>query len=294
MSSSNPQFYYSDTNEFGTYQYDSIEQLVNMFIQTYTGNGKILRTPSRKEIVLQMKLGIRHFNSNTLNNIKIVELNLDNAHYLILPPDFVDYCRISWLNKETGQFHPMSENKKWQLAVSYLQDHEANILFDEDGEILKGTSGTENINDQLGIRRTQYNRYACSENGGCGDCNCGGEPLWRVDTTANMNGYFNIDRQAGVIKFGSENASKTIIIEYISDGLEVAEENIRVHKKATQAVLAWTYYQLIKTDSGVANYEKMEAKKVYHTLFRNTRIAMGNFRVDQLILSLSGGNKWIR
>ena len=40
--------------------------------------------------------------------------------------------------------------------------------------------------------------------------------------------------------------------------------------------------------------EKMEAKKVYHTLLRNTKISMGNFRVDQLILLLSGGNKWIR
>jgi hypothetical protein len=163
-------------------------------------------------------------------------------------------------------------------------------LFDEDGDVLKGTSGTENVNDRLPRRPIQYN----CQTGGCGNCNCGGNPLWLIDTSANMNGYFNIDRNAGVIKFGSENATKNIILEYVSDGLEVAEESIRVHKKAEQALYAWTYYELIKPDSGIPIYEKNEAKKNYFTLFRNTRIAMGNFRVDQLILSLSGGNKWIR
>jgi len=291
--SMNPQEYYSDSNNHGDYQYVSIEQLVNTFIQTYVGNGKILRNTPKREIILQMKLGIKHFNTNTLYNIKRVELNLNDAYYLILPPDFVDYVRVSWVNKRTGQFHPMSENRKWQLADSYLQDNEANILFDNDGEILKGTSATEIINDKVGLEKSQYTRYNCnSEN--CNNCNCGGNPIWKVDTSANMNGYFNIDRQAGVIKFGSENASQYIVLEYISDGLESNEENVGVHKKAEQALYAWTYYQLIKTDSGVPNYEKMEAKKNYFTLFRNTRIAMGNFRVDQLILLLSGGNKWIR
>jgi hypothetical protein len=295
MSSTNPQVYYENDENHGNYQYVSLEQLVNTFIQTRVGNGKILRNTPRKEIVLQMKLGIRQFNTNTLNRIKRVELNLDDAYYLILPPDFVDYTRISWLNKETGNFHPMSENRKWELSVSYLQDHEANILFDEDGEILKGTSATEVINDALGVERSQYTRYRCIEGRECGDCNCGGRPLWRVDTSANMNGYFNIDRQAGVIKFGSENASKHIILEYISDGLEAnSESDIKIHKKAEQLLYAWTAYELMKPDSGIPKYEKDEAKKVYHTLLRNTKISMGNFRVDQLILLLSGGNKWIR
>jgi len=295
MANTNPQVYYENEENHGNYQYVLLKDLVNNFVANYTGTNKWLRNTSRRSVVYHMKQGIKQFNISTLQNIKRVELNLTDAYYVILPPDFLDYVRISWLNKQTGQFHPLSERRNYQIGVSYLQDHEANVLFDDEGEILMGTSATEVINDSL-PKSNVYRRFSCGIDGNvCEGCNCGGTPLWNIDTSINLNGYFQIDRNSGTIKFGSEIASEIIMLEYISDGLESSDESlIRVHKKAEMALYAWCNYQLLQNEQGCPMYEKNEAKRNFYALRRNAIIQMGNFRVDQLILLLSGQNRTIK
>jgi len=281
MSSQNPQEYYEDQDNHGDYVYESLENLVNNYWQNFTGDNKILGPTSRREVLFWMKKGIQKFTFDALREVKKVELELNDNLDIILPPDYVEYVRISWLNLETGEFMPMSENRKSSLAISYLQDHEANILFDDLGEILEGSSATELINNEKSGSTKGYSI--------CGDQD------FTMDTSINHNGWFQVDKRVGRIHFSSDNLTRIIILEYISDGLEYSDEDdVKVSKMAELSLYDWCSWNLLNNKQGVPDYEKRRAKKDFDTSFRNTKIKLLGIKIHEIAQVLKGNKRWIR
>lgn len=289
MSSQNPYDYYSDETNHGSYQYIKLEDLVNNFMQQYTGDNRILGYQKRHQVLYWMKKGIQQFTFDALKEVKAIELELGDALDIIMPPDYVNYVRISWLDTETGEFHPMGENRKLTLATAYLQDNDAQILFDNNGYVLEGDSATEIINNEL------------SENINAGiDCQytlrtrCG-EQRWGLDTSRNYNGTFNIDKRSGRIHFSSDVASRIIVLEYISDGLEYeSESNVMIHKFAEMAINNWTLWNLLSSREGTQDYLVRRAKKDYDTSYRNSKIRLMNLKVAEISQLLKERNKWFK
>lgn len=282
MSSRNPSEYYSNQEFQGEFVYETLENLVNNYWDNFTGDNKILGQIARRQILFWMKKGIQQFSMNALREIKAVELELTDNLDIILPPDYLQYVRISWLDIKTGEFRPLSENKRLVLATSYLQDHQANILFDDQGNILEGTTATELINN--GLPADKIKEY----------CLCTGQD-WSLDTSKNYNGTFNIDTRVGRIHFSSDNASRIIILEYISDGLEYTDEdNIKVNKMAEMALYAWCSWNLLNNKEGVADYEKRRAKKDYDTAYRNAKVQLMGIKIHEIAQSLKGMNRWLK
>lgn len=281
MASLNPQEYYENSENHGDYAYETLENLVNNYEQNFTGDNTLLGGIPRRQVLFWMKKGIQQFTFNALKEVKAVELELTDNLDIILPPDYVEYVRISWLDVNTGKLHPMSENTKLTLATSYLQDNDANILFDNDGEILEGTTATERINNELPKNIKSYSF--------CDRAN------WSLDTSINGNGTFNIDKRVGRIHFSSDIASKIIILEYLSDGLEYSdEENIKVSKLAEMSLYAWCSWNLLNNKIGVPDYEKRRAKKDYDTAYRNAKIKLMGIKLHEIAQSVKKANSWFK
>lgn len=290
--STNPAVYYSDEALHGSYIRESLENIVNNFISTYTGDDKTLGVVARSNIIYWAKSGIREFTFSALQDIKKVELSLGDTLDVILPPDFVNLVRISWLDTRTGMFRPMSENRKFELATSYLQDFDAFILFDNDGNILEGTSETEIINNDLSALNANN---SLTENNITCYRRCYDDTLWNLDTSQNFNGTFNIDPNKKRIHFGSNNASDTIILEYISDGLEFSNEsNISIHKFAISALHAYINYQLLDKKEGIQEYIIRRAKDTFYREKRNATIKLMGIRIAELTQSLKQNNRWFK
>lgn len=282
MSAQNAQEYYENQENQGSFQYETLENMVNNYTQNFTGDTTILGNVPRSQVLFWMKKGIQQFTFDALKEVKAVELELGDDLSVIMPPDYVQYVRISWLDKRTGEFRPMSENRKMAIATAYLQDHEANILFDKDGNILEGTSASELIQSNQGD--SGVNDY----------CLCS-DQKWSLDTTKNGNGFFNIDKRAGKIRFSSDNAERIIILEYISDGLEYSEENdIKVHKQAEMALYAYVTWNISSFRDGIQEYVVNRFKKDFDTKFRNCKAKMMNLKVSDVALMLAGKNRWIK
>lgn len=282
MSSLNPQVYYENEGNHGNFQYETLENMVNNYTQNFTGDSSVLGIVPRRQVLFWMKKGIQQFTFDALKEVKAVELELGEDLSIIMPPDYVQYVRISWLDKQTGQFRPMSENRRMAIATAYLQDHEAKILFDDQGNILEGTSASELI-------------HSNQSNNGVNDyCLCD-DQKWSLDTTKNGNGDFNIDKRAGKIRFSSDNAERIIILEYISDGLEYSNESdIKVNKMAEMALYAYVTWNLSSLKIGIQEYIVNRYKKDFDTKFRNCKIKMMNLRVSEVALMLQGQKRWIR
>jgi hypothetical protein len=282
MASMNPQEYYEDDVNHGSYVYVSLDEMVINFISNFTGDGTILNKVPRSKILYQFKQGIKKFSTNALREVKKVELELGDTLDITLPPDYVNYARISYVNPDSGELMVLSRNEKMAMATSYLQDHDAEILFDDDGFILEGTTYYSALNDKVGKRVFE---------GGVGSVHTN----FRLDPTQNANGYFNIDTRMGKIHFSSDNASRVIMLEYISDGLEYSNESdIKVSKLAEQALYNYVNYELMKTLFNVPMYEKNEAKKMWFAEYKNAKIAMMDIKISDIMLFLNAKRQWIK
>lgn len=278
----NPQEYYEYEANHGEYGYVSLEEMVINFISNFTGDGKILNAVKRSQVLYQFKQGIKKFSMNALREVKKVELELGDTLDITLPPDFVAYARISYVNPESGELMVLSRNENMAMATAYLQAHDAEILYDDEGFILEGTTFYSELNDKVNKRVFE---------GGCGSVHTN----FRLDPTQNANGYFNIDPRSGKIHFSSDNASRVIMLEYISDGLEYSNESeIKVSKLAEQALYNYVNYELMKTLFNVPMYEKNEAKKMWFAEYRNAKIAMMDIKISDIMLFLNAKRQYIK
>ena len=281
MASQNPQIYYEDETQHGSYVYVTLEEMVLNFIANYCGDGYLLVNPSRSRIIYQFKQGIKKFSMNALREVKAVELELGDTLDIILPPDYVNYARISYVNPDSGDLMVLSENKKLPMATAYLQDHNADILFDDNGFVLQGTTFFAGLNDKVNQRNIIGN-YGDAVN-------------FKLDTTQNANGTFNIDTRAGKIHFSSDNASRVIMLEYISDGLEYSNESdIKVSKMAEEALYNFVNYELVRNIFGIPMYEKKLAQKSWESSYTNAKIAIMNIKISDVMLCLNAKRKHIR
>ncbi|MES2864109.1 MAG: hypothetical protein V4666_08325 [Bacteroidota bacterium] len=297
MSSLNPLEYYENPDNHGSYSYVTLEEMVVNFMTDYTGDGKILNKVSRAKTIAKFKQGIKKFSLNALREKRAVELEMGDTLDIILPPDYVNYTRISYVNPDTGELMGLSRNNNIAMGNAYLQDDKSNLLFDGNGFILEGTTFFAELNDKP--KERPFLGYV--------DCDCIGdygfyngygvlgETNFRLDPSQNANGYFNIDTRQGRIHFSSENLTRVIMLEYISDGLEYSNESdIKVSKLVEEALYNFVNYELMKTLFGVPMYEKKSAEKAWYANYKNAKIAMLDIKIDDVMLFLNSKRKWIK
>lgn len=287
--------YYEDPNEnWGGYQYATLKDIVNRFMVTYTGDDRILPgTTKRYQVLYHAKRALQELNYDVLKEVKAMELELGDSLQIILPSDYVNYVRISFVDNN-GRFHPILENSDTTIITApYLQDNKFKILFDENGYPLEGTSLTS-INSANAIV-TSYEHC----DGSCGDDTCintrTGANYGLNTAKANRNGTFNIDKKLGVIQFSSDLKYKLIVLEYISDGLESGDESeIEVHKLAEACLINYIAWQMLHTKLNVQEYIVQRFRKEYFAQLNNTKIRMADLKGEKITQLLKGNRTWLK
>lgn len=278
--------YYQNESDWGNYQYITLPQLVDNFMLNYVGDDKLLSNVKRYNVVSHFKRGIQEFNYDSVREIRSMEVELSDNLLLTLPGDYVSYVRISMVGPD-GLLRPLSKDSRTLLGTAYLQDNQYEILFDEDGFPLEAEQSEA------------FKRYKIadlnSEDDYCNRYETSSTPHFGINTNQNSNGYFNIDKRRGVISFSSNVKYKTIMLEYVSDGLEYNNgDNIQIHKFAEQALYNYVRYMLLSNKFGVQEYIVNRAKKDYYSELQNTRIRMMELRGSELLILLKGRNKWLK
>jgi hypothetical protein len=284
------QEYYDNPDEWGNYQYVTLKEIINNFIMSRDPDDYMATTP-RFKILYQAMRGLREFYFDILREIRAIELELSPNLTVTLPPDFINYVRISWVDEE-GQLHPMAEDKRMSIAAGYLQDNDYQILFDSDGYVLEDSGRpTQTDNTNLhGLDGGYTQSYQFSSN----------RFKPNKDTSNSFtNGRYIIDKNRGVIEFGSDAMGRHIVLEYISDGLFTGfegrpEEDIRIHKFAESAILDYIFYELLKNRRNVPQNEKARSRKEYFNSRKNAKQRINSLRKDELLQVFKGASRWIK
>lgn len=284
-------YYEGDPSNFGNYQYITLENIVNNFIMSQVEGSPVSNVP-RYKILYQARRAFRELYFDVTKEIRAIELEVNPALTVTLPPDFVNYVRVSWVGEE-GQLYPMAENTTMNIAKEYLQDHTYELLFDDNGCVLQGDGNyqAENINDEPISQESEqqcFHRYTM-----------GNFSPNKNHANQYPNGQFKLDRNAGVIRFGSEVFGSLIVLEYISDGLwtgceGLPESDLRIHKFCESAVINFIYWQLIAMNMNIPDYEKRRAEKNWWNMRRIAKRRMSTLTYDNLLQVFKGSNKWIK
>jgi hypothetical protein len=285
-----------EDENWGSYQYVSLSDIVNNFILMYVGNDKLVNNVDRYTILFHAKRSIQELNYDALRNIKVLELEIGDSLQMVMPPDYVNYVRISMLHQ--GVLIPLVENRSAMSATAYLQDNNLDIIFDVNGQVIIGKSkidilrGDNMLYTGPGIYNGQMG-YCCDGNWYFG---YGIGSRYGLDTeNANVNPKFTINKEAGVINFSSGVQNTFIVLEYISDGMENGDSTkITINKLAEEYVYNYLKWAVLNNKYGVQEYIVSRAKKEKSATLRNTKIRLSNMHPSRLLMSLAGQEKWIK
>lgn len=290
-----------EDENWGSYQYVSLYDIVNNFMLMYSGNHSLVNNEERYKILFHAKRGVQELNYDAFKEIKVLQLSVgDNLRY-ILPSDYVNWVRVS-LYKD-GLLRPLTENIQTNSSAEYLQDNTGRILFDIDGNILKPEFSDIDYDRITGHTKSIY-LNGNSQFDGVAGYNYNGDwyfdyavgPRFGLNTeTANFNPTFVIDKKTGVINFSSDMANESCVLEYVSDGMEGGDDSkITVNKLFEDYIYAHIEYSLLNSKLNVQEYVVRRAQKRKTALLRNARIRISNIHPGRLLMNMRGQDKWLK
>ena len=289
----------TDAN-WGSYQYISLEDIVNNFMLMFQGNNEIVNNVNRYQVLFHAKRGIQELNYDAMKEIKILELQICDQLRFVLPQDYVNWVRINL--EENGMLYPMTENIQTNWSGAYLQDHDCRILFDIDGNVLKPHDSFFDIQRLNGQQQNMYpgtGPYAgkmgwCVDGQWCFDYAIGAKFGLNTET-ANVNPTFSINKKGGVINFNSGMAGKLVVLEYVSDGMESGDDSsVSVNKLFEDFIYAYIKYAILNGRHGAQEYLVNRARKDKSSLLRNAKLRLSNIHPGRLLQNLRGQDKWIK
>ena len=274
MALQTPDTYYSDEDLYGKYQYVPMSQIVNAMVLETQDDDSYLKGTKREKILYHAKQGLRNLSMDVANDVLAFEITVPDSLVWPLPQDYVDYIRISLVELDTTvnsyMLYPLDINYNMHIAIGYLQDNDAELLYDNDGYILEADSSNAIAHE--------YKRYSVSTT------YLGNQPT--KDTSQySRYGEFAIDERRGIIVFSSGLADKEIVIEYVSDGLqnELWETEVTVHKYLKEALEDYIYFQCISRKRTVPSNEKERANRKFKSSRHRAVLARSDFDMMRIL-----------
>lgn len=289
------QQYYSTSNNYGSYQYITLSDIVNNFVLMYTGDEELIgHQVDKYKIIFHAKRGIQELHYDAAKETRVQEINITDNIRAILPPDFVNYVKV-FINIG-GNLMQLFESNKPMRSITFAQDSDGDILFDNAGEAIS----VQSLFNQQALNLTPQSQQL-SPQGWWGWCLDGN---WYYSWNYAMYGVnpadvnnmptFSIDKRNGVINFTSGMNAQTMELEYISDGLNADNDEIMVNKMAEDYLYAFISHALVESKSNTPEYVVNRKRKRKSALLSNAKILLSNLHPSTLTLTLRGKDKWIK
>ena len=296
---------YGETVEdnYGSYQYTKLSDVVNNFIVGYVGQGKLIPNAKRTDIIFHTKRAMQEFSYDTLKSVKSAELTVPASLTLVLPQDYVNYVKMSWIDP-LGVKHPIYPTNNLTTSPFYTQAQDSAGIPTQDnfGNDVEGTSITQErwhkANQQFinGNFTNDFTNDMWAYNWGDSGGFIGGAygQMYGLDPQyAQINGWFNMNEREGKISFSSNLVDKLIVLEYISDGLAYDLDS-RVPKLAEEAMYAYVLHALISTRINQPEYIVQRLRKEKSAKLRNAKIRLSNIKLSEFVQVMRGKSKWIK
>ena len=126
---------YYQGNDFGNYQFVSLEDIINQFMVVYVGENKMIPKASRMDVAFHAQRALRELSFDTLKSVKSQQIDLPPTLVMPLPHDYVNYTRVMWADS-SGIKHPIYPTRDTQNPFQIMQEDGGEYSFPEELELL--------------------------------------------------------------------------------------------------------------------------------------------------------------
>ena len=292
-------------SNYGGYQYTSLNDIINNFIVAYVGAEKLIPSAKRTDIIFHAKRGMQEFSYDTLKSIKSQELTMSPSLTAIIPQDYVNYVRLSWIdNLGVKRVIYPNNNLTINPAQALEQDNKGIPVQDGFGENIESDppetvqrwreANTNRISGTF--TNAQLNQGFDFGSDYWGDTFWGGVNGQRYGNDPQLtqrNGWFGIDEVRGVFTFSSNLKDVMITIEYISDGLAY-DLDTRVPKMIEDAMYSHISHAIIASRINQPEYVVNRLRRERSAKLRNAKIRLSNIKLGEIVQVMRGKSKWIK
>jgi len=119
---------YYQGNDFGSYQFTSLDDVITQFQIAYVGDNKIIPKIKRADIAFHAQRAMQELSFDTFKSCKGQEIIVPASLQMLLPHDYVNYTKISWVDS-AGIKHLLYPASKTSNPFSIKQDSLGNYTF---------------------------------------------------------------------------------------------------------------------------------------------------------------------
>ena len=278
--------------DYGSYQFIKIGDIINNFIISYVGEGKIISKLKRTDVAFHAQRGIQEFSFDILPSVKSQEIEIGPNLSFVLPKDYVNYVKLTWTD-DGGIERIIYPAQKTSNPLPILQDSAYEYLFDEqNGEIITAQNSETKKRFQASGKARQKNLDDISNPDIIAE-NYYGRRYGLTPENAQINGIYYIDPISGIIYFDSSLINKVVTLKYISDGLG-SEEEMVVHKFAEDAIYKYIAYAVLSTRANIPEYMVMRYRKELAAAKRNAKLRLSNIKIEEIAQVMRNKSKQIK
>ena len=289
---------YAIHENYGSYSYLSLNDIVDNFLVAYVGEDKIIQHVKRSDVLFHARRGMQEFSYDTLPVIQSQELTIPPSLSVPIPQDYVNYVRLAYADS-AGVLHTI-------MPAGPLTGDPYSLPLQDDEGIPAQDSFEENLEAQQSQIEERWKRLNAQQLTGVYDAYAYTgvyDWVWWKQTygrrygldpqVSTENGWFTLNEREGKFSFSSNLGGLTIMLSYISDGL-ANNFDARVPKFIEEAMYMHLMYSILSTRLNVPPNLVQRFKKDRSATLRNAKIRLSNIKLDEIVQVFRGKSKWIK
>ena len=287
---------------YGSYSYIKLNDIVNNFITGFVGAGKLIQDVKRTDVIFHVKRAVQEFSYDTLRSVKSQELTIPKGLSVIMPQDYVNYVELSWIDTQGIKHIIYPTTLTTNPYTMPIQDTLGIPTQDSNDNNITGTSIIDkrwrdnNFNNFSNTNLTNVQDTSAFSDffyGSNGRLFGYGQLYGMNPELANANGWFTINDREGKMSFSGNLVDKIILFQYVSDGL-ASDLDTKIPKMAEEAMYSYLKHAILASRINQPEYVIQRFKKEARATLRNAKIRLSNLKANEIVQTMRGKSKWIK
>ena len=131
--------YYKYKDQLGNYQFTSLKDLISHFMVVYVGEDKIISKVNKVDVAFHAQRAMQELSFDTFKSCKSKEITIPATLQMILPRDYVNYTKISWVDSAGIKHLLYPTSKTSNPSFHPLQDDNGEFTFEAIGSFTNGS-----------------------------------------------------------------------------------------------------------------------------------------------------------
>mgnify|MGYP003647786298 CR=1 FL=1 len=124
---------YYQGNNYGDYQFISLDDIITQFQIMYIGEDKLIPKAKRADIAFHAQRALAELSFDTFKSFKSHQIDVPPSLTMILPHDYVNYTKVSWVDG-AGIKRPIYPTRHTSNPFQVKQDSAGDYVFEVSGD----------------------------------------------------------------------------------------------------------------------------------------------------------------